>query len=473
LEGNGANLNTIIILGKPKTRDSMKNNRSLAISNEFNQMKMSDFLGAIEKVFPHEMLMHKDAELRAEKLKQTRQRVFTSIDTLLTMVMMSLHDDKSLQNSVDTFYTLHQRQKEQRIVLLKSFYETEKQNEKTMGKKRGRPRSYPFRLPLSLEKDISMNTAAYSKARGRVSMELAETLFSMSKIEQANNSYSHWRGYRVMIADGTYLQMQDTPEIREKFEVRYKGTGTDGYPQALLETITERGTGQVYTYDLSDRHKSEIELFYHMLDQIPPQALLLADDLYNCYEIMAKCQRKEIKFIIPQKRRKIFDVIKRIGPGDEIIKISTPKNRAKWLIENEKPGSILLRRIECYSPDGNIYEIVTNLLDVDIPKEEIQQQYLTRYDIELSIREIKTIMDINILRSKTPQMALKELIVSLSTYNLVRKLIYASIKDLPFSPESDFIFEHYSNFKNILVDKKGRVYSRWSPGRAASKDSDN
>jgi len=451
----------------------MKNNRSLAISNEFNQMKMSDFLGTLEKVFPHEMLKHKDAELRAEDLKQTRQRVFTPIDTLLTMVMMSLQDDKSLQNSVDVFYTLHQRQKEQRIALLKSSYETDKQNEKSVGKKRGRPRSYSFRLPLSLEKDISMNTAAYSKARGRVSMELVETLFSFSKIEQANNSYSHWRGYRVMIADGTYLQMQDTPEIREKFEVRYKGTGTDGYPQALLETITERGTGQVYSYDLASRHKSEIELFYHMLDQVPAQSLLLADDLYNCYEIIAKCQRKEIKFIIPQKRRKNFDVIQRIGPGDEIIKISTPKNRAKWLIENEKPGSILLRRIECYSPDGNIYEIVTNLLDVDIPKEEIQQQYLTRYDIELSIREIKTIMDINILRSKTPQMALKELMVSLSTYNLVRKLIYASIKDLPFSPESDFIFEHYSNFKNILVDKKGRVYSRWSPGRAGSKDSDN
>jgi len=143
------------------------------------------------------------------------------------------------------------------------------------------------------------------------------------------------------------------------------------------------------------------------------------------------------------------------------------------LEENEKPGSILLRRIECYSPDGNIYELLTNVLDVNIPKEELQQQYLTRYDIELSIREIKTIMDVNILRSKTPQMALKELTVSLATYNLVRKLIYASIKDLPFSPESDFIFEHYSAFKNILVDKKGRVYNKWSPGRGGNKASDN
>jgi len=65
--------------------------------------------------------------------------------------------------------------------------------------------------------------------------------------------------------------------------------------------------------------------------------------------------------------------------------------------------------------------------------------YLTRWDIEIGIREIKTIMDINVLRSRTPDMALKELAVTLAAYNLIRKVIYASIRDLPFSPKEDFI----------------------------------
>lgn len=451
----------------------MKNNRSLAISTRVNQLKMSDFLGVLEQNFPHTSLENMEFELRKKHLKQSRKRVFTNMDTLLTMVMISFQEDKSLQNSVDIFYTLHQRQKEQKLSQLKSFYESEKKKENSEQRKRGRPRNYSLKLPLSLEKDISLNTAAYSKARGRVPIELIETLFAESRINQAENSYSHWRDYRVMIADGTYLQMQDTPEIRKEYEVRHNGAGTNGYPQGLLETITDRGTGQIFSYKLSDRHVSELELFYHMIDELPEQTLLLADDLYNCYEIIAKCQRKNIKFIMPQKRLRNCEIVQNICPGDDIIKIKTPKSRSKWLEKNEKPGSILLRRIECYSPDGNIYEIVTNVLDVIIPKEELQQQYLTRYDIELSIREIKTIMDVNILRSKTPQMALKELAVSLATYNLVRKLIYASIKDLPFSPESNFISEHYSSFKNILVDKKGRVYSKWSPGRGGSKASDN
>ena len=91
--------------------------------------------------------------------------------------------------------------------------------------------------------------------------------------------------------------------------------------------------------------------------------------------------------------------------------------------------------------------------------------YLTRWDIEIGIREVKTIMDINILRSKTPEMALKELCISLASYNLIRKIIYASIKNLPFSPKENFIHQFYTFNQDILIDKKGRIYNRWSSGR--------
>ena len=91
--------------------------------------------------------------------------------------------------------------------------------------------------------------------------------------------------------------------------------------------------------------------------------------------------------------------------------------------------------------------------------------YLTRWDIEIGIREIKTIMDINVLRSRTPDMSLKELTVSLAAYNLIRKVIYASIKDLPFSPKDDLIQKFYTFNKKVLIDKTGRVYNRWSTGR--------
>jgi allantoicase len=74
-------------------------------------------------------------------------------------------------------------------------------------------------------------------------------------------------------------------------------------------------------------------------------------------------------------------------------------------------------------------------------------------------------MDINVLRSKKPEMVLKELSTSLATYNLLRKVIYASIKDLPFSPKEDLIHQFYTFNQDIHIDKRGRVYNRWSTGR--------
>ncbi len=50
----------------------------------------------------------------------------------------------------------------------------------------------------------------------------------------------------------------------------------------------------------------------------------------------------------------------------------------------------------------------------------------------------------------------KELNVSLSAYNIIRKIIYTNLKDLPFSPKEDFVYEFYSLNKNILIDKKGK-----------------
>jgi hypothetical protein len=428
---------------------------------------MGNIIGLLENEFPSSILEYKNEGVK------TRGRVFTRNNTLLTMVLTSAQQDKTLKNSVDLYYIIHQKHKGQALELLEQSIQTQKDEDSISSvKKVGRPKKYTLQLPKSLEKDISLNTAAYSKARDRVPIELIDELLKKSRIEQAENNYTHWNGYRVFLGDGTYVQMQDTKSIREKYEVKHNGVASEGYPQGLLEVIIERGTGQLYNFKLSNRHTSELSLFYDMLDDMPQKSLLLLDDLYNCYEIISKCKRIGVDIVVPAKRERNYTLVEKLGDGDEIISINTPKNRSKWININEKPGKIILRRIVCKSPEGEDYVLFTTILDRRITKEDIQLLYLTRWDIEVGIREVKTIMDINVLRSKTPEMVLKELTISLATYNLIRKVIYASIKDLPFSPKEDFIYQYYTNNQGLLIDKKGRVYNRWSSGRRRNETVD-
>jgi hypothetical protein len=355
---------------------------------------MSNIIGLLEKEFPSSVLCRKDEN------SKTRDRVFTVNNTLLTMVLTAVQQDKTLKNSVDLYYMIHQKHKVEAYSELEENIRIQKEEEsKSLQKKAGRPKKYALRLPKSLEQDISLNTAAYSKARDRVPVKLTEELFKATRIKDATNSYSHWHDYRVFIGDGTYVQMQDSKSIREEYEVKHKGVGSEGYPQGLVEVIIERGTGQVIAYKLSNRHVSELSLFYDMLDDLPPKSLLLLDDLYNCFEIISKCKRLEIEIVVPDKKERNYETIEKLCVGDEIIKIKTPKNRSKWLDKNEKAGDIMLRRIECTSPEGISYVLITTILDKTINKEEIQLLYLTRWDIEIGIYAECIVMQSNLRKA--------------------------------------------------------------------------
>jgi hypothetical protein len=437
----------------------MKLNRSLAISSHIQECKAGNIVGLLEAEFPSSLFDQEENE-------PGRDRVFTVRNTLLTMVLTAIQQDKTLANSVDLYYTIHQQHRQQVMRELELEAAKRQELDKTQYVKRaGRPKKYRVKLPKSLNQDISLNTAAYSKARDRVPVKLTQDLFDASRINDSVNNYTHWHDYRVLIGDGTYVQMQDTPTIRKDYEVKHHDKGSEGYPQGLLEVIIERGTGQLHCFRLDNRHVSELSSFYDMIDQLPSGSLLLLDDLYNCFEIISKCKRKGIELLIPAKRERSYELVEVLASGDEIIRIKTPKNRSKWLEEKEPANKFLMRRICCQSPEGKEYVLHTTILNREINKDEFHMLYLTRWDIEIGIREIKTIMDVNVLRSKTPDMALKELAVSLATYNLLRKIIYASIKNLPFSPQEDFIQKFYTHNKEILIDKTGRIYNRWSTGR--------
>ena len=443
----------------------MKNNRSLAMSTLLNkEIESGAMLGIMgqhisDKIFE-----------TGETIKR-RDRVFSPKSTIETMLLTATLEDKSLKNSVNQFYIVHQKKRELLEQDLKRKIEKKKEEQKNRKPSRGRPAKFEIKLPKSKELDISLNTAAYSNARKRLPINITERLFESSKIIDYKNDYSHWHNLKVIMSDGTYLQLQDTPEIRKMFPIK-KNPGS--YPQALLETMLIRGTGQILNYKLDSRDVSELALVNELINDIPENHILLADDLYNSYEIMSKCISRNIHFVFPAKRKRNFNLVKSYGKGDAIIEITKPDKRSKWANQQEPlPNKLKLRRIECVSPEGKEYILFTSVLDAAIDKSEIQILYLTRWDIEISIREIKTIMNINVLRSKTPEMLKKELNVSLSAYNIIRKITYASLKDLPFSPKEDFIYEFYSLNKDILIDKKGRIYSKWSTGRKRIKEVDS
>ena len=446
----------------------MTPNQSLSKSNQLREYLRADYLQGIHSVFPHEVIDMYDSS-------STRDRVYSCENTILTMIYSATQADKTLQNAVNIFGRIHQNNSVRLITEAESAMEIEKiEDLENTEVRRGPKKKYKLKIPKSKTSEISVNTAAYSKARKRINFELLRGIFEKTR-ENTDSAYS-WYGMKTYITDGTYVQMQDTEDLQKLYSVKHtdKEASVDNYPQGLVQAIIEQGSGFIHDYALSNRHTSELFLIYQLMQSIPKNSLLLADDLYNCFAIFALASKYGFDLIVPGKRVKNYTVIEVIAQGDEIVEVKKNEH-PKWLNKSEiLPNKILLRRISFLSPDGvNTMVIYTTLLDKNIPSCEIVLKYFTRWDIEITIREVKTIMDVNVLRGKTDDIVRKELISAFIAYNLIRKLILQSTKETAFSPETDIIQEFFESNKDILIDRKGRVYTKWSPGRHGKTENGN
>lgn len=446
----------------------MTPNRSLDISLQLKGLMRTDLLKNIDETFPYKMVANYSSD---ESSKIKRDRMYNEENTLLTMLVTAMHEDKSLKQSVNIFKEVFEakgeeiKQKEAEQLQLEQAEENRSQAEGAV-RKRGRRRLYKSRLQGSKTLEVSDNTAAYAKARARLDNNLVNKVFKYSA--DFKELYGKkWHGMNTFITDGTYFQLQDTKELRKKYFVK---EGDNAYPQGLLQVVLQQGSGQVCSFKIGTRHQSELELIRPLIEDLPEGSLLLADDLYSTYAVFCLMLKKGCHLIVPGKRERNYSVIEKLSKGDEIVELKKPKNRPDWISPQEWkqfPSKITMRRIAYPSPDDGQQECVqyTTLLNEEISGAEIVLKYYTRWDIEITIREIKTIMGINIARGKTEDMVFKEITVALTAYNMLRKIISKSVNETDFSPKSHFLQECFEVNQELLVDKKGRVYHHWSPGR--------
>jgi hypothetical protein len=408
--------------------------------------------------------------------RKTRDRVFSSENTLMTMVISAIQEDKSLQASVDIFQEVFSRNRDSVLKCEQDRVENLMLDAKKEKPRIGRPRRYRVKLPISKMKEISSNTAAYSKARGRLDLALVDRVFKATAKCDGMKCVKPWHGRTAYNTDGTYFQMQDSTDIPEKYRAQKDKTGKlQGYPQGLLQVLTQHGSGLISAYKIAGKTESELKVVPALVNQLPPQSLLLADDLYNCFAFLAHAVEQGVDIIVPDKKERNYKTLKPIDIGDEIVELTKPRD-ANSLFEGQVlPPKLVVRRI--VYPDTQdpaiTHVLLTTILEESIGKAEIILKYASRWDVEITIREIKTMMDMNIARSKTEDMIFKEYAVAFTAYNLIRKMIAQSVEETDFSPQGDIFQKLFAPYKNPLVDRKGRVYSRWAPGRPAANHQKN
>ena len=112
--------------------------------------------------------------------------------------------------------------------------------------------------------------------------------------------------------------------------------------------------------------------------------------------------------------------------GDDVILRHRP-NKPRGMTGEEYrryPKTLLMRQVTVDARDrenrAERFKVVTTILDASIDGEQIGNLYERRWAGEVDIRSIKSVMQMEFLRCKSPEMVHKEIWAHLLAYNLLR-----------------------------------------------------
>ncbi len=284
----------------------------------------------------------------------------------------------------------------------------------------------------------SSSTAAYCQARKKLDLSgLTTILQHTSKRLQSMTDTGRLNGRRVVVVDGTGLSMPDTTDNQQVWPQQRNQKPGCGFPRAALCACFCLQTGALLSYELGNKKSHELPMLRKQWDTFKAGDIFLGDKCFCSYYDVFRFKERGVDSVITLARRvpvSEAESVKVLGEDDLLIKWKKPvRSKASSYSQDweDLPETLLLRQIKVTVkvPGFRVttFYIITTLLDVEeYPTNEIADLYFQRWDVELFFRDIKTVMGMDILRCKTPDMVRKEILMHLIAYNCIRSLMIES-----------------------------------------------
>ena len=243
--------------------------------------------------------------------------------------------------------------------------------------------------------------------------------------------------------------MSDTPALAAHFGYPTGQSKGCGFPVAHMLALFHAGTGLLLRVVAAPLRTSDLRHTATMHPEMAEGDVLLADRAFASYGHLAllflrqihavfRCHQKQIvSFCVGRqhtRQRKARKGLPRsryvrwLGRRDQVVEYSKPVAKPAWMDANtwaRLPAKLLVRelryRISQRGHRTRVITLVTTLLDPDAyPATELAQLYLSRWQIEVNFRHLKTTMGMEILHCQSVNGVLKELHMFAIVYNLVR-----------------------------------------------------
>lgn len=293
-----------------------------------------------------------------------------------------------------------------------------------------------YRVALGLG-PCSSETGAYCTARDKLDEDAMHRLVSHTgrAIDNTTPDSWLWLGHRVITADGTTVTMAETSDNQAEYPQQRGQAPGCGFPIMRLVVMFALSTGVVLETAMGKyrgKLTHEVNLFRQIDNCVEEDDVFLGDRAYAGWFDMARLIERGAHVVVRkhQFRKTDFRTGIRYGKDDHAIHLDKPQ-RPDWMSQQEYdsyPDYITIReiRIRVETKGFRSREIIvhTSLLDdIEYSKQDIAVLFRRRWQAELNLRSLKTVMQMEHLRCKKPLRVRNEIRAHMIAYNLIRQVM--------------------------------------------------
>ena len=289
----------------------------------------------------------------------------------------------------------------------------------------------------------SADPSAYRQARQRVPLSVyTHALRTVGQtLQDKLDDVYRWCGRRVWIVDGSSCSMPDTPALQKAFGQPDGQKDGCGFPVAKLVAMFCWASGAVLDVAIGPYRSNELSLWRQLWDQLRIGDVVVGDRFYGAYADLAQLTARQCDgvFRLRGTRARTIDFRqgKKLGKEDRLFVWTRPPVRPRTLSAREYawlPVNLTVRVLRFHVPVRGFRSrtilVVTTLLDpLAYPLEEIAALYGDRWTVELRLREIKTTLQMDVLRTQSPEMVRKEILMHVLAYDLIRALMWQAAQE--------------------------------------------
>jgi hypothetical protein len=283
-------------------------------------------------------------------------------------------------------------------------------------------------------------SSPYCQSRALLPVERLEQIHGgiLTQAEAMLATKNLWCGRRALAVDGSTVTAPDTPENQKAFPQQGSQKPGCGFPIIRIVALLSLASGLITTWATGNWSTHELGLLHTLWDHLRPGDVLLGDRGFCCWGLIAQCRQRQtdVVFRVKGSRRRDFRRGKRLSRDERLVHWRKPRERA-WTISSKQwallPDQLTLRVVRCRLEFGGFRTrkvvLVTTLLDsAKYPPAALSQLYYRRWGMELTLRNIKTTLQMDRLSCKTPQNLEREIRMHFLVHNLVRLLMLQSAR---------------------------------------------